>query len=206
MVAPRVTCCALLGLLLSGWATGSRADYSDEAVKAAFLYRFTGFVDWPAETLQGGHFTFAVLGSRPIAKELAQLLTRYPVKNLPARVRIVDDASQALDAHVLYIGTGYHGDLRAVSESLARRPLLLVTDQPGALEEGSAVNFLLVDRRVRFEVSLDVARRAGLKVSSQLLAVAAHVRGAALRPQACDGPWGSRRSLEHACEFMVATR
>ena len=206
MASPQATCCALLGLLLAGWSEGSPAAYSDEAVKAAFMYRFTGYVDWPAETLQGGYFTFAVLGSRPVAKELARLLEKYPVKNLPARVRIVEDASQALDAQVLYVGPAYHGDLRGVSEALAQRPLLLVTDHPGGLDDGSAVNFLIVDRRVRFEVSLAAAHRAGLKVSSELLAVAAHVRGATIAVPGCSGPWHSPGLLEHRCRARVAMR
>ena len=199
---PRVTCCALLGMLFAGWTGSAHGAYSDEAVKAAFLYRFTGFVDWPPESLAPGHFTIAVLGSRPIAKELARLLVKYPVKNLPARVRQVDDATQALDAHMLYVGTGYLGDLREVSDALANRPVLLVTDHAGALEQGSAVNFLLVDRRVRFEISLAAAQRARLKVSSQLLAVAAHVRGAALPAPSCTEP--RRQPSELSCRIRVA--
>jgi hypothetical protein len=204
MAARRVACCVVLGLLFTGWTGTTHAAYSDEAVKAAFLYRFTGFVDWPPQTLQPGHFTIAVLGSRPVATELARLLVKYPVKDLPARVRVVDDASEALDAQVLYVGSGFHGDLRDVAGSLARRPVLLVTDHPGALDDGSAVNFLIVDRRVRFEISLAAAHRAGLKVSSELLAVAAHVRGAAVPWPSCAEPL--RRSLEPGCHFRVAMR
>ena len=204
MAAPRVTCCMMLGLMITGWTGATHAAYSDEAIKAAFLYRFTGFVDWPPETLQPGHFTIAVLGSRPVAQELARLLVKFPVKDLPARVRLVDDASQALDAQVLYVGSNFHGDLRDVAGSLGQRPVLLVTDHPGALDDGSAVNFLIVDRRVRFEISLAAAHRAGLKVSSQLLAVAAHVRGATLSWPRCTEPW--RQPPEHGCRLRVAMR
>src|SRR5918994_850723 len=105
MAAPRVACCVVLGLLFTGWTGATHAAYSDEAIKAAFLYRFTGFVDWPPETLQAGHFTIAVLGSRPVAKELARLLAKFPVKDLPARVQLVNDPTEALDAQVLYVGS-----------------------------------------------------------------------------------------------------
>jgi hypothetical protein len=143
-----------------------------------------------------------VLGSRPVAKELARLLARFPVKDLPARVQLVDDPTEARDAQVLYVGSDFHGDLRDVAGSLARRPVLLVTDHPGALDDGSAVNFLIVDRRVRFEISLAAAQRAGLKVSSELLAVAAHVRGAALPWATCTESW--RNAVQHGCRFRVA--
>jgi hypothetical protein len=206
MVAgPRVRCCALLGLLFTGWTGIAHGAYSDEAVKAAFLYRFTGFVDWPAESLEPGHFTIAVLGSRPIAKELARLLVKYPVKNLPARVRLVDHPREALDAQMLYVGPSFRGDLQEVTDSLNHRPVLLVTDRAGALDQGSAVNFLVVDRRVRFEIALGAAQRAGLKVSSQLLAVAAHVRGAALTSPSCSvESW--RQSFGHGCRLRVTMR
>lgn len=171
-----------LGLLAAGWVPPTSAAYTDDAVKAAFLYRFTGYVDWPPETLNAEEFVVAVLQARPVARELMRLLAKYPVKSLPARVRVIDDVSQLDGAHVLYVGTAYAGDIHEVVRAVANRPILLVTDRAGALDEGSAVNFLVVDRRVRFEVSLGAAQQAGLKVSSQLLAVAARVRGAVITP------------------------
>jgi hypothetical protein len=203
---PRLSCCTLLSLLLAGSAGSAHAAYSDAAVKAAFLYRFTGYIDWPPATLQAGQFTVAVLGSRPVAQELALLLEKYPIKSLPGHVRLVDDAKQALDVQMLYVGTGYRGDLREVADAVGNRPMLLVTDHAGALDEGSAVNFLVVDRRVRFEVSLAATHRAGLKVSSQLLAVASHVRGAGMPLRPCAPPWTLAVGAEHGCRVRMAAR
>ncbi|HET9693509.1 MAG TPA: YfiR family protein [Steroidobacteraceae bacterium] len=198
----------VLSLLVAGAPSPAGAAYTDDAVKAAFLYRFTGYVDWPQSSLQGGEFTVAVLEAPPVARELGRLLARYPVKQLPARVRVIDDVAQAAGAHVLYVGRGYQGDLQDVVRELAAQPVLLVTDRAGALDDGSVVNFLLVDRRVRFEVSLGAAQRAGLKVSSQLLAVAARVRGAVmpwpLRPCPQSGP--PTNSFDRSCRVRVAMR
>ena len=197
----------VLGLLCAGWSPVPCAAYSDDAVKAAFLYRFTGYVDWPPSSLQGGEFTVAVLESRPVARELSRLLARYPVKKLPGRVRMVDEAAQATGAQVLYVGQGYRGDLQDIARTLAAQPVLLVTDRPGALDEGSIVNFLVVDRRVRFEVSLGAAHQARLKVSSQLLAVAARVRGAVMpwpvRP--CPQSFPPTNSFDRSCRLRVAS-
>jgi hypothetical protein len=173
-------CCALLGLVAVGLGATAGAAYRDEAVKAAFLYRFTGYVDWPSPAMRSGRFTVAVLGSRSVAAELDRLFSKHTVKNLPARVRTIESPDQALDTHILYVGSEYSGSLQEVSALVGTRPILLVSDHATGLEDGSAVNFLLIDRRVRFEVSLTATQRAGLKVSSQLLSVAARVRGAVL--------------------------
>ena len=182
-------------------ATAIAGGYDAPVVKAAFLYRFTGYVDWPEAVLRESQFTIAVLGSAEVAEELTRVVARYRVKGLPARVRLVEAPAQASDAHLLYVGADYTGSLRDVIDALGSRPVLVVTDRAGALEGGSVVNFLLIDRRVRFEVSVPAAQKAGLKVSSQLLAVAAHVRGAnAPRLDAC----GSGDTRSNGCAARVA--
>lgn len=172
--------CALLGLLaLSGFSSPALPTeiYPADSVKAAFLYRFTGYVDWPGEALSQSEFTIAVLGSDAITEELGKLLQQHSIKNLPARVRAIRSAGELAGAQMLYVGTQYAGDLRSLIDSLASQPVLVVTDSQRGLDDGSTVNFLLADRRVRFEISLSAAARAGLKLRPDLLAVAAHVRG-----------------------------
>ncbi len=151
--------------------------YRAEAVKAAFLFRFTGYVDWPLQTLSQPMFTIAVLGSDPVAEELARLLPGHSIRNLPARARSVQSVEDLGDAQVLYVGPGYEGDLRSIVSALAGQAVLVVTDRERSLDQGSAVNFLLIDQRVRFEVSLPAAAQAGLKLDPALLSVAARVLG-----------------------------
>jgi hypothetical protein len=150
--------------------------YQEDAVKAAFLYRFTGYVDWPRDALGRPGFTFAVLSADTVAAELGRLVPRHTVKNLPAQVRIVRSAREATDAHLLYVGAAYTGDLEAIVEALGSHPVLVVTDRPDGLNAGSAINFMLVDQRVRFEISMPAVVRARLWVQPPLLAVAARVR------------------------------
>jgi hypothetical protein len=152
--------------------------YREDAVKAAFISRFTGYVEWPATTFNGGEFVIAVLGAPQVADELQRLVAERPVKNLPTRVRKITTAAQAREAHVLYVGLQYGGNLDRLTKDLGPRPVLVVADHPHGLDEGSIINLLLVDQRVRFEVSLPAAQRAGLKLSSELLSVAVRVRSA----------------------------
>jgi hypothetical protein len=82
---------------------------------------------------------------------------------------------------MLYIGPGVPGKLNVLIEALKDRPILIVTDQPGALEEGSTVNFLIEEQHVRFEISTAAAKRSGLQIGSGLLAVAERIKTGDLR-------------------------
>jgi hypothetical protein len=179
--------------------------YREEAVKAAFLNRFTGYIEWPSAALASSSFTIAVLGGGEVADELSKLTAQRSIKNRPARVLKVRSADQATDAHILYVGPEYAGDLRSVVRTLTSRPVLIVTDSASGLDDGSAVNFMLVDRRVRFEVSLSAAHRAGIKISSDLLAVAARVRGSTLRPARKCWPWTTTDPWQD-CTQLTARR
>ena len=173
----------LLFALTAGLAPAGRAAlgadiYSADAVKAAFLYRFAAYVTWPPRTLHDDRsFTIAVLDSDPVAQELERILTGRVVNGLPARVRRIRAVRELGDAQMLYIGAGSLYRLTEEIDSIGSQPVLVVTDAPGGLNAGSTVNFMLVDRRVRFEVSIAAADRARLKVSAELLSVAARVEG-----------------------------
>lgn len=190
-------CAAFIGalLLLVGAvppvAAGAE-QYREDTVKAAFLYRFTGYVDWPEGNVPEREFTIAVLGSDAVLRELQRVVARQQILRRPVRVLQVQVAAQAAKAQVLYVGPEYVGSLQAAVDALASRPVLVVSDQAEGLDSGSTINFLLLDRRVRFEVSLTAAQRAGLRISSELLSVAARVRGAPTRTGLGCGPeqWG----------------
>jgi hypothetical protein len=88
----------------------------------------------------------------------------------------------AADAQILYIGPYHRAQLRNLLHSVRGKQMLVVTDEEHGLDAGSSINFLEMDRRVRFEVSLEAAQRAGLSVNSELLSVAARVQGSRLQP------------------------
>jgi len=157
--------------------TAEAGRYSEPAVKAVFLYRFTGFVDWPAAAMRGSEFEIGVLGADAVAEALARVLLEHRVKGLPARVRRIRDAREIGHAQLLYVGPDASAQVPAIVQATRDAPVLVVSDTSDGLEQGSAINFLLLDQRVRFEVSLPAANRAGLHISSELLAVALRVAG-----------------------------
>jgi hypothetical protein len=176
----------LLALLagMSGWHGGPASAADDEAtlehrVKAAFLYKMAGYAEWPAPVFPKPDtpLTIAVVGAEPIAAELARIVHGRTAHNRPLAVRRarVDDKLDGI--HMLFVGQQHRNRIHDLAARAQQRSTLLVTEWDGALDEGSMVNFVLAEGRVRFRVALDAIRKAGLRLSSRLLAVADEVRG-----------------------------
>ena len=177
------------------------ATYGEDAVKAAFLHRFAAYVQWP-EAANAGPFVIAVDGGDDVAAQLEQLLPGLTIQNRKAQVRRVQTVADLDGASILYVGHGRRPYTRALMQAAAMRPILLVTDTDEGLSGGAIINFVRVERTIRFEVSLTAAERSGLKINSGLLSVAARVEG---RPQAgigCPqlGPGATRAS----CRSLLA--
>jgi hypothetical protein len=164
--------------VLAAYAADESANL-EARVKAAFLYKFAGYVEWPPAAFAAADtpLTIGVIGAETIAGELVEAVTGRTVNERPVSVRRVN-AGDSLDAiHVLFVGDIDRAQLAQILQDAHARSILTVTDSSSALEQGSIINFVVIDRRVRFEISLDSARKSSLHLSSRLLAVAETVRG-----------------------------
>lgn len=178
-----VTFLYMLGSVCTSAFQAHAADsYSEDAVKAAYLYRFVGYVDWPAQVSGSKPFTIAVLDAPGVARELQRLLPGHPINGGIARVQEITRVQEAGTAQVLYIGAGHADFLGALYSQTVPKSVLFVTDEAGGLQSGSVLNFLNIDHRVRFEISLTAAERVHLKISSELLSIAVRVQGARRQP------------------------
>jgi len=156
-------------------AVAQEVVYRDEEVKAAFIYHFATFVQWPEAPTPAGAFTVAVLGADAVAEELEAFLPGREIQGRPMQVRRLRSIDETDDADVLFIGPDRNFGLAELIRKVESRPMLVVTDAPGALKDGAIINFQVVDDRVRFEISLPAAERAGLELSSRLLSAAMFV-------------------------------
>lgn len=167
-----------LAALLGCARAGAAADEAtlEQRVKAAFLYQFAAYVEWPPQSFARPDtpVTIAVMGADALAAELRQVVVGRTVGGRQIAVRPVRPGEPLTGVHILFIGAAESARLGQLTQ--AARPVLTVTEAEGALEQGSMINFILVDRRVRFEVALDSVERKGLRLSSRLLAVAQQVR------------------------------
>lgn len=179
-----LACAALLagGAGWPAWTAEAAEDAAtlEDRVKAAYLYKFAGFVEWPAKSFvrPDTPVTIGVIGAEPMVVELNQAVVGRTVNDRPIAVKRLKAGESLAGIHVLFIGKAESGRLNQLAQAAQSRSILTVTDSEGALAQGSVINFVVADRRVRFEVALDSAEKSGLKLSSRLLAVAQQVRGA----------------------------
>jgi len=168
---------ALLSMVFLALATAQvmPAQFSIEAVKAAYLFRFASYVEWPEPAKGENPFVIGVIGAEDVAVHLEHLLHGMSVRGRPAKVRRVSDNDDLAGVHILYVGTNVFRSSRALRQRAIDKPILLVTDHRDGFEGGGVINFIEVNRNLRFEISLDAAERSGLKIDSALLAVAARV-------------------------------
>jgi hypothetical protein len=164
-------------LLALGWAASVHAEeaHSEAAVKAAYLYRFADYVEWPQQSIPGHPFVIEVEGAPDVARELRHL-TGHSINDQGVQVREISSIHEVAGARILYVGAGHANSLRELTPS-ASSSLLIVTDEEHGLDLGGMLNFVTIDNRVRFEISLTAAERAQLKISADLLSVAIRVHG-----------------------------
>jgi hypothetical protein len=175
---------ALLALLLAAGAfaaarPGAAQEATEQQVKAAFLYRFAGYVEWPDASFAQADspLVIGVLGDEPLAAAVEQAVGGRSVNGRRVTARRVRPGESIAGVHILFVGRAERGRLPQIAQGASAQAVLVVTETEGALAQGSVINFLVADRRVRFEISLPSAERSGLKLSSRLLAVAAQVHG-----------------------------
>lgn len=147
-------------------------------IKAAFLYNFARFTEWPAEAFSGpmDPIRVCVLGQSPFGRSL-ETIDGKTVRNRMIEVVHLVWADEAPGCHVLFISTSARGRLAKLYELLADRPVLTVSDWPDVAGSASIIGLEVVKRKIRFRVNVDTAQNARLRLSSQLLNLAVVVGG-----------------------------
>ncbi len=174
---------ALLALTLVGPAMAQSAPpsaASERSVKAAYIYRFLNYVEWPSTILAPTDpLIIGVLGADDVASELEQVIRNRTGDERPIAVRRFGPNDTWSGVHVLFVGHDMAARVQQVIKALHDRSVLTISDAEGAAERGFVIGFVPVDARLRFEVNADAAERSGLKLSSRLLTVALRVRSGA---------------------------
>lgn len=183
MVRLRVILCLifLLGPTLPpAPVIGAESSKSGEyTLKAAFLYNFAKFVEWPTETLERTEsFKVGLLGKDPFGKELDELMRGKTVHNKPLVVQRLESLEAAADCQMIFISASEADRLEEILKTLAGRPVLVVGDMPRFIHRGGMVGLSVENQKVRFSINEKPADAAGLKISSQLLKLAKMVKKA----------------------------
>lgn len=175
-----LVCVAAWPAICVAAAPGSADDPAPRApvdirIKAASLFHFLGYVEWPPATATASAYRVGVIEADDLSQELTAVASGRLVDGRAVVVRRMAAADPLVDVDAIYIGLIEPGRLATVIGRAQGLPILVVTSADGALNVGSMINFRIVDSRVRFEVSLDAVEHAGLHVSSRMLSVALQV-------------------------------
>jgi hypothetical protein len=170
---------AVLAALTGGLACASVAQAAslEYPVKAAFLYKFGSFVDWPAPAFEGpsAPVVVCVLGRDPFGAQLDQLVRDATIGGRGVSIRRLSRVGPASGCHILYVGGAATQPAAEGLRAVAGAPVLTVTDEAQGGPKG-VVHFVVRQNRVRFEIDEAAAARNGLQVSSKLLNLAVAVR------------------------------
>lgn len=173
----RFTLRTILAVLLAlGSREGSyaRPDPGEYQIKAAFLFNFVKFVDWPATTFKDEKqaISFCTVGDDPFRGALDEVVNGKMSGNHSIRVQHHKLPQDIANCHILFIGSQHKKDIAAILERLKHSPILTVGESDGFVQQGGMIGFVLEDDKLRFDINLDAARSAQLRISSRLLSLA----------------------------------
>lgn len=148
---------------------------SDTAVKAAFLYHFARFADWPSSS-PARPLTLCVVGDARIASALVETVRNKRLNGRSLDVKGLGSDGPVRSCDVLFISASEMGRATVVMGSLQALSILTVSDDPGFAHSNGIIEFVVESGRVQFAINTDAADRAGLRLSSRLLGLARIVR------------------------------
>ena len=173
--------CLMLLLLffLGAPARAQDAQVGESDLKAAFLYNFTKFIEWPAEAFakEDAPVAVGVYGDEEFTQNLRTLLADTKAHNRPFVVKRLTTAQEAKTCQILFFRESETRRMGAVYESIKRLPILTVGESQGEfLDQGGMFSLIVEDKQLRFEVNTAVAENAKLTISSKLLRLAKNIR------------------------------
>lgn len=161
-------------LLPGAFAAETSKEYQ---LKAAFLYNFAKFVEWPSNAFlsAGKPIVIGIVGANPFGGDLEKAVKDRSINGHPVEIRLVDDTVASGSVHVLFFGPGQDKSRARVLGRMASAPILTVGESDHFIEEGGMINFVFEADKVRFEINSQAADRAGLRISANLQKLATKV-------------------------------
>jgi hypothetical protein len=174
LLVPPILNLTLALLFVVAGVSAQEAKPSEYQLKAAFLFNFAKFIEWPPEAFaeKESPFIIGILGDNPFGKELERTILGKTVNGRMLEIRTFDSPAEAKKCHILFIGSSENKRLPEVLDNLHGTSVLTVSDWVHFTKNGGMINFVLESNRIRFRINDQAARGAGLKISSKLLNLA----------------------------------
>jgi hypothetical protein len=165
----------LAWLAMSGVVRAAADPISEVAIKAAFLYNFAKFTEWPALASDAA-LTLCVVGDGRIAAALVDTVRNQRIGAHPIDARSIANDAPLQSCDVLFVSTSETRRAMAILDTLRTLPILTVSDGKDFSRSGGIIEFFVEGGHMRFAINTDAAGRSGLRLSSRLLGLAKIVR------------------------------
>jgi hypothetical protein len=166
----------LVGILLPVHSAvlAQPSPLTEYEIKAAFLYNFAKFVEWPSDAFKnsGDAFVIGVLGEDPFGDAIEGELKGKSIQDKKLVFKRLSDPQEAPSCHVVYVSVSEREHLDTILNKLRAAPVLTVSDMKGFIQRGGMIGLFLDKNKVAFSINQTVAESTGLKISSQLLKLA----------------------------------
>lgn len=160
-----------LGVFLSATTPAILAEVRrPEEVKAAFLFNFAQFVEWPTNTFASAEapFVIGIVGEDPFGEVLESIVRGESVRGRPLQIRRFRRSRDIAGCHILYLSPSEDRRTAEILAGVRGRPILTVGEGDNFIASGGIMQFV-TERRIRLRINLERAREAGLTISSKLL-------------------------------------
>jgi YfiR/HmsC-like len=173
---------ATWALLAIAWSTSAQANSSSEyVVKAAFLFHFAQFVEWPERAFKDANstLTYCTVGGDPFSGALDDSLRAKVIGEHGIRVHHLKQLEGVHDCQILFIGAAESKNAARILASVKGDAVLTVGETPHFAEDGGMIGFCMEGKKIRFEINVEAVNAAKLKMSARLLTLAKTVIGTA---------------------------
>jgi hypothetical protein len=175
-IAAVIVTIAILGTGRTRAGGPTRLDASSKVyeIKAAFIYNFAQFTQWPDSAFSSSDapFVLGVIGETPLEPAMEQVLNGKAVAGHPIVLKHLDTTSQISGCHLLFISESSESHLDDIFNVIGNQPILTVGETTKFMTAGGIIRFFIADGRIRFEIDPDAADKAGLRLSSRLMSLA----------------------------------
>lgn len=144
-----------------------------EKYQSLFIYNFTKYIKWP-DSYNSGKFVIGVIGDSPILESIKSMANskKKTMGGSVIVVKIYGSVDEIDDCNILFVSKNVVNILSQIDNHIATKPILIITDSPGMANQGSVINFVETEGKIKFELNESKASSRGLIVSSSLAGLA----------------------------------
>jgi hypothetical protein len=171
----KLTCCGLLLFILPvSYLHAQNKAASEYQVKAVFLFNFTQFIEWPAETFNSPDepFVIGIIGENPFGTYINETVSGEKYGTHPIVIKNYKKREDIGNCQMLYITSDEQEEVKNILASISQKNILTVNDLPGFTKNGGMVQFYIENNKIRLRINVERSKAAGLNISSKLLSVA----------------------------------